>query len=419
MSVGLFNQNQSFLNNQTPVPPSGLGLNYGYPGPANTGSFSGFYGNLLGNNQIPPHQWDALPNAANWQMPQNAPVATSVQNGAPATALQLAGQGGPNALGQGLSSALFSGQFGMNYPTVGGVLATGGRIANSLSDTFSNPRDPRSIGGSVGSVGGAVAGALTGSPTAMALGSQAGHHIGRDVGNVFDFDEKLSDQDRILYSAFGGPVGWSIVAGDAIGNQFGSGKDAQQRQRDATRAALQQQGFIDDDFVYKFPTGEKFDFGAETIGDRGHGEYKAQKSFDVDFDNPVAGDVVALVNPLSIILSGGAGGVQQEQFAGMLTNSVLMAAGDDNAMHPGYAAQLYRSFGLTPQDVKDAFGLMLEEGTISQEMYDVSMQKVDIMANWDERAAKETSQMAASENEVPPEPTPEEQVIRAKNRRIL
>lgn len=160
-------------------------------------------------------------------------------------------------------------------------------------------------------------------------------------------------------AGFSNPVTAPLAALAALGNMagfdfFGSGKSGEQRKRDSYRDSFQKLGLIDDAYNITLADGSKYDIGVD-------GGKKLQNiaanidggtdrfTYDVDFSNPEAEQVVGWLQPLVVGLYGEDG----HDMIGHLANAA-MSSGDAKANVQKY----FEDIGL---DRDTAYNMVLDQ----------------------------------------------------------
>lgn len=131
----------------------------------------------------------------------------------------------------------------------------------------------------------------------------------------------------------------------ARGVMGGKGKD--QKGRDANRKALQEKGVYDDSFRLGLTDGTMVDMGRD--GSKGQ--------YNVDFGQEGIGDIVASVDPLAAIVSGG-DKKRRNDLAGELTNAIK-GSKDPRAE----ARALYAKYGIDQNQANELLGAVGGEDT--------------------------------------------------------
>ena len=107
--------------------------------------------------------------------------------------------------------------------------------------------------------------------------------------------------------AASGPIGWGVMAADMVFGldlDFTSGKPKTQQFRDALRGHMQNVKILDQNYQIKLSDGSFFDMGKDgkaklkNVGKNIDGKTE-RHYYDVDFSNPIAGEVTGWANVLS------------------------------------------------------------------------------------------------------------------------
>lgn len=192
--------------------------------------------------------------------------------------------------------------------------------------------------------GSALEAAGSGSSATSALSGGAGKILG-GVGAAYSAYELFSNWGKLPLAAsvthgatagayigstiFPG-VGTAIGAGigaivGGISSLFGGGKSADQKARDSMRSVLQERGIIDQNWSIGLANGQRFDIGKDGGATLQNVDGSTRKYYDVDFKNPLAADVVAMLDPLGAAVTGGNRKLQTD-LVGYLTNAALSNA---------------------------------------------------------------------------------------------
>lgn len=137
-----------------------------------------------------------------------------------------------------------------------------------------------------------------------------------------------------------------VIAGMATGGiseiarALMGGKNKDQQGRDSYRSQLKDSGFYDPEYNLQLTDGSKVNMGLDG----------SVKNYNVDFSQEGIGDIVAMVNPLAQIVSGG-DEKKRSDLAGELTNAIKNSA-DPRAE----ARALYQKYGLDPSAAQGLLG---------------------------------------------------------------
>lgn len=268
--------------------------------------------------------------------------------------------------GAGLGQGTIPGQglFGMN--SAGGyfsgsiapaIFAVAGTVAgNELADKY---------GGGRNGAGNVAYNALNALNPLNAL-----YQVGEDSNNLMHGEPiSLETQVATAIPTFGTSFLYNPVF--ARGGLFGSSKDKDQQRRDSLRGMVQGRGVSNESHRIPYASGrEPFDLGSETLSN-------GSPAYNVDFSQPLAGDIVATVNPLAFILSGG-DPKETSDLTGMLTNYAYGGGEITNKDEVrNNILNIYRRSGFTPDDVLSQLQTLYENGKINKSQYDVSVQKIN------------------------------------------
>ena len=310
------------------------------------------------NSLSPEEQQQVAAELQQHQAPGSAQPAMPAQMNPTAGLGQIAGAGLGSGLGQAAGSSLFG-----TSPT--GVAASS---APALASS-GVPAAPELLGATAGTEAGGLLGALGSAATPAALGITAGIWGSELADNALPILEGNAETDDFLDTALlTNPVtAWTVPLLDALGLNIKSGKDSDQRRRDAIRERLQSVDFVDDDFLLELPTPEgglsTFDIGAEEFGDDG------QATFDVDFGLGGIGETVGAANPLAAIVSGGDPKLTSD-FSGMFTNAIQQSGLDPNTA----TREMYDRLGV---DRNRAYNAVLNMGNIDNNTKEAYLAAID------------------------------------------
>lgn len=190
-----------------------------------------------------------------------------------------------------------------------------------------------------------LGGVLSGASAGAAIGSLFAPGIGTAIG-----------------AGIGGIVG-------AFSNLFSSGKSHDQKMRDGVRKMLLQQGIIDSNYTIGLADGSRYDIG---IDGRPRAEFGGRKPYEVDFTNPLAGDVVGLVNPLANLIAGSDEKLSIA-FAGYFANAATSNAGGDIEKARDNVRAIYSQFKMDPQDIVSGLAQLTSTGKITKDVFDAFM----------------------------------------------
>ncbi len=160
----------------------------------------------------------------------------------------------------------------------------------------------------------------------------------------------------------GGAIG--AVAGGILGC-IKTGKHKDQIARDNVRDFLQERGILNADYQLQLADGSMYDIGKDggftlfnTDGTTRHG-------YDVDFKNPLAGQVVGWIQPLASLLTGGNKKLKDD-FTGYFTNAALSNATDLESARAN-VLKLYQQSQATPEIMVQGMTALTQNGGISQQ----------------------------------------------------
>lgn len=166
--------------------------------------------------------------------------------------------------------------------------------------------------------------------------------FGKEAGKLDKLDQKYNPVTRVMKGYLGG-------------------KDRDQMNRDAARKAMQQGGFLDDQFNVQLAGGNKFDLGQDG----------SKQIYNTDPNNPAAAETIADVHLLAAMIGGPDQKIKSD-VAGMLTNAAL-----SNGDPVSNVIQMYQNFGITNGDeARSYINEMQKSGVITKEDGDQMQQNV-------------------------------------------
>lgn len=169
----------------------------------------------------------------------------------------------------------------------------------------------------------------------------------------------------------GGPFGAAVggVIGGAvglIGSFFSkSGKSKDQRARDQVRSLLQQSGVINSKWQVALANGDLYDIGKDGKAELSNTDGTVRRAYDVDFGNPLAGQTVAMLQPLSFIITGGDPKLSND-FTGYFTNAALSNAKNIEDARKN-ALAIFKAMNVDAQKVAQTIVALAEQGRISED----------------------------------------------------
>ena len=255
--------------------------------------------------------------------------------------------------------------------TVGGLAGTGAGMygANSLMSALGGsaaaPAAPTVVGATTGAGVPAAPNILSASTpggaglmaAVPALGAAAGTYlVGRGAYDL----AKGRKGDPLSRTQLAITTGGLSEIPRALGINFASGKDKDQRRRDAGRSMLRQSGMLGNDYNLRFADGSTFDIGKDGGDPR----------YNVDFSKAGAGDAVGMVNPLAAALFGDNEKAKSD-FAGYFANAT---GGDANK-----ARQLYQQAGLTRDTAAAQINERARLGQFDNATRDAYLSGIDVL----------------------------------------
>lgn len=210
-----------------------------------------------------------------------------------------------------------------------------------------------------------------GNLTAMGLpgyGAAAGvvggtYLLGRGLMDSFRNAPTKSPTDLASRAQAGFSTGGLSEVARIASSLFGSGKGKDQRQRDSLRAAAIDTGLINDQYQANLGGGRLGDIGKEELNNGG-------KAYAIDFNNPLASELVALVDPISEAFAQG-DDKKRSDFTGLLVNQILQSG--VTSVEEGRQALLnvLQNFRINPQELRAGFEQLRNSGAITQDRYNV------------------------------------------------
>ncbi len=198
-----------------------------------------------------------------------------------------------------------------------------------------------------------LSGALQGATTGAYIGSFAGA------------------PGALIGGAIGGVIG--LCSG-----LFGGGKSKEQKLRDSFRDNLAQAQVLDKDHCVTLADGSKY-----SVGFDGHHEYTnldgtKRRAYEVDFTNPMAGQVVGWINPVVEALAGG-NQMLKEAFTGYFTNAALSNATSLEEARQNVAS-IFSGMQISSQDIVGALSGMAQQGQISGDTFNAYLNGLNTLA---------------------------------------
>lgn len=161
---------------------------------------------------------------------------------------------------------------------------------------------------------------------------------------------------------------WSLAAipiGAGLGlAKTGKTNEATSR-RDDIRRFLFEKGVSPEAGKLSLPGGGTFDIAKEGGG---------KGAYQVDFNQPLAGKAVGLLNPLGEIITSGAENAGQS--TGQFSNAALQGAGSDEQLLKNIQFQ-YKQAGVTHDEAKRAMNRLSMAGRITPQEYDAYMNSIN------------------------------------------
>lgn len=217
--------------------------------------------------------------------------------------------------------------------------ASGGTVGKVLSTQTSG------LGGALGVAGKGfgILGGITGAfdlvsnwgKSSPAQGAMSGAALGAAVGSFFPG----------VGTAIGGALG--ALVGGMMGT-IKAGKHPDQKARDSVRAAMVERGFLNSDYSMQLANGSTYNMGLDG-GPKA--ELGGRRPYEVDFNNPLAAQTVAWINPIADLLTGGDEKLKTD-FAGYFSNAALTGAKslDDVAVN---VVGMMKQMNISPAVLKD------------------------------------------------------------------
>lgn len=205
------------------------------------------------------------------------------------------------------------------------------------------------------------------SPSAGAIqGATAGAYVGSFFGPIG--------------TAVGGLIGGAVGAANKFFKKvFGGGKHKDQVARDQVRKFMLQQGMIDKNWTIGLANGDRFDIGKDGKAKLQNTDGTERRYYQIDFTNPLAGQAIALVDPLAAVLCGGNRKLHTD-FTGYFTNAITSNTNSPEEMMKN-ALAIYQQVGFPPDKLLAALQELHQNGSISDRELQVFSQNFINMLN--------------------------------------
>lgn len=171
--------------------------------------------------------------------------------------------------------------------------------------------------------------------------------------------------------------------GAHVSAQIGSGKDVAQLKRDQIRAAMQEQGALDEGWNLTLADGGKFNIGLDGGGKIMGKDGKEINPYNVDASNPFAHQATAWADPIAAILTGGDPKLRSD-FAGYFTNAAMSNANTLEGVRANLL-NIMASHKIDFPTARKAVTSMLEAGKIDQATHDIYMNTLGILESGDSK----------------------------------
>lgn len=185
---------------------------------------------------------------------------------------------------------------------------------------------------------------------------------------------------------------------------WGSTKSDEQLYRDRVRHQWKKHGLVDENYQMKLADGSTFDIGKDGGATLTNLDGSTRRYKDIDWNNPLAAESVADVNPLGYVLTSGIGKDRtSSEIVGYLTNAVTANA-KDRAQVDANISSLYRNAGFkNRQEVYASLDGLVEAGKINKEAADAYKQSVNKYLP-DAEKPQEEQQQSRIDFDIPEEP---------------
>ena len=246
--------------------------------------------------------------------------------------------------------------------------------------------------------------------------------------NIINNFGELSLKDGIVNGAatgayvgsFFGPPGTLI--GGAIGGVVGavasffkkSGKSKEQKARDKVRDAFEQIGLIDENHSVTLADGTKYDIGKDGKHKYTNLDGTKRGAFEIDFSNPMSGQVIGWINPIVEQLVGGDEKLRIA-FVGYFTNAALSNAKSLEEARQNVLA-MFKNIGLTPEKIASGLQQMNAAGKLPNDVFEAYVNGVITLyqpASEEPMDVAVTSPKELGAEPVPPPALPEESQVAA------
>ena len=162
-------------------------------------------------------------------------------------------------------------------------------------------------------------------------------------------------------TAIGAIIG-TLVGG--VSSLFGSGKSIEQKKRDKIREWLQDQQIIDANWSLELADGSLYNIGIDGKNKLISLDGSARNQYDIDFENPLASQTVAWLNPVFEVLLAEDQDLKS-QFVGYFTNAVMNNAADLETVKENILA-IFEKFPFTSEDIFTGLVSLAESGQMDQ-----------------------------------------------------
>lgn len=169
---------------------------------------------------------------------------------------------------------------------------------------------------------------------------------------------------------FCGTLGVIIGGVASLASQFfHTGKHKDQIARDQLRAGLQAVGLIDRNFKLQLADGSGYDIGLDGGYRYPNIDGTMRRAYEVDFSNPLAAEVINLVHPLSVLITGNDRKLRDD-LTGYLVNAALSNAKDLEGARVNVQA-FYAKLGMQPDAIAQGLAQLTQAGRVSSADYQV------------------------------------------------
>lgn len=184
-------------------------------------------------------------------------------------------------------------------------------------------------------------------------GAISGATTGAYIGSI------IPGIGTVVGAVIGGVIG-------AIQGFCGSGKSKEQKARDQVRKFFKEHGVIDDKWCLTLADGSKFDIGKDGGARLKNVDGTERKMHDIDSKNPLAGEAIAMLNPLGYAILG-ENTKLKDDFMAYFVNAATSNATTIEEVRKN-ALAIYAKFGMSPDQMVQTLGQKAQSGAFSADL---------------------------------------------------